>query len=260
MSAADPDPTGVLLAVDDRGVAAVTLNRPNRANTFNQPMLDAIAAALARWEADPAVRLVVLRAAGRHFCGGAEIGGEFAHGPEARNTVPAVCARFAALSRPTVALVHGACVGGGVALAAACDIVLAANEAVFAVPEVRLGLTPGPLLPLMAAGLGLRGLRRYGLSGERFGPAAALQCGLVHETGELALMERRLAEIVDALLLGAPGAVARTKQGLVDAAGGFEPGLIAALEQDFEARREGAEAQEGAASFRAGRKPAWYPG
>ena len=115
----------VLRSLDRRGVATLTLNRPDKGNAYDQAMLDALAGEAARLAADPAVRIVVLRGSGRHFCVGAEIGAATPEG--SRVTIPALCAALDALPKPTVALVHGACIGGGVALLSCCDVVLTAR-------------------------------------------------------------------------------------------------------------------------------------
>ena len=94
-----------------------------------------------------------------------------------------------AIPKPTVAVVEGGCVGGGLAFAACCDVVLATESAFFSVPEVRLGMVPG-LAPLFARALGPRALRRYALSGEQFSAADALRLGFVHEICEAARLGR----------------------------------------------------------------------
>jgi len=103
--------------LDRRGVATLTLNRPEKGNRYNQAMLDTLVAETARLGVDPTVRAIVLRAGGKHFCVGAEIGDEQPRAKDApRASIPGLCLAFDSLPKPTIALVHGACIGGGVLL------------------------------------------------------------------------------------------------------------------------------------------------
>ena len=112
---------------------------------------------------------------------------------------------------PTVALVHGACFGGGTGLLAACDVVIAADDANFSIAEVRWGLTAAIIIPQLNDAIGARQVRRYALTGERFAAAEARRIGLVHEIVPAAELEAAGARIVDALLQNGPQAVAETK-------------------------------------------------
>src|SRR5207302_3941431 len=91
--------------------------------------------------------------------------------------------------RPTLALIHGGCFGGGVGIAAACDIAIAAEDAVFALTEVRWGITPAPVIPLLVDRIGVRAAGRLALTGERFDAATARRLGLVHELCPAAELE-----------------------------------------------------------------------
>jgi methylglutaconyl-CoA hydratase len=254
----------VLSTTDRRGVATLTLNRPGKGNAYNQPMLDRLAAEIARLGAEPAVRALVLRGAGRHFC----VGGDILDDPQAqtgdgatpRIMMPAICYELDTLGKPTIALVHGACFGGGFALASCCDILLAEKETFFAVPELRLGFAPGPVTPYFLRGLGARQLRRYLISGERFGAADGLRMGLVHEIYDAEAGGEVLAKLLGNVLLSAPQAVAVTKARLRQL-GWTAPTKAALAELQIEFRKdfESPEGVEGRASFRARRKPAWAP-
>jgi methylglutaconyl-CoA hydratase len=246
----------VLRSLDRRGVATLTLNRPDKGNAYDQAMLDALAGEAARLAADPAVRIVVLRGSGRHFCVGAEIGAATPEGP--RVTIPALCAALDALPKPTVALVHGACIGGGVALLSCCDVVLAARTAFFSLPEVRLGFAPGPLIPLFLRAIDPRSLRRYLLSGERFGTEAAMRMGLVHELCDADAADAALARLIGELLLAGPNALAQAKRLFLRfATAPPAPELLAELQREFEQGFNAPEAAEGRRSFREKRKPRW---
>jgi len=255
--AASPDAV-VLRSLDRRGVATLTLNRPDKGNAYDQAMLDALEGEVARLAADPVVRVVVLRGSGKHFCVGAEIGVAAPTQEGPRVTVPALCVALDALPKPTVALVHGACIGGGVALLSCCDVVLAARDAFFALPEVRLGFAPGPLIPLFLRAIDPRSLRRYLLSGERFSAEAAVRSGLVHELCEADGLDAALARLIDELLLAGPNALAQAKRLFLHfAPSPPSPQLLAELQREFEQGFNSPEATEGRSSFREKRKPRW---
>jgi methylglutaconyl-CoA hydratase len=258
-------PSPVLLAdVDRRGIATLTLNRPDKGNSYSPALLEALLDACARLGADPAVRVIVLRGAGRHFCAGAEIGGappqagEGRGGGAPRASIPMTCLALDAVPKPTVALVHGACIGGAVAMVACCDVVIAAQGAFFALPEVRLGFAPGPLIPFFLRAIEARRLRRYLLSGERFAAEEALRIGLAHEVCAVDAAEAALARIADELLLAGPNAAAHAKELLRRQAPPPSRELLEALQREFDARFDSAEAVEGRASFREKRNPNWY--
>lgn len=250
----------VLMEVSARSVATLTLNRPEVGNACDSETLALLAEFLDRAAADPAVHVIVLRGAGRNFCSGADV-------RKQREAVqPAlsffdICEKLDCFAKPAISVVHGGCIGGGLALAACCDVALAADDAFFALPEVRLGMAPGALALYFLRALGVRGLRRYMLSGERFSANAAQQLGLIHEAYPADALEVALGQIVDAMLLGAPDAQARAKVVALqrDRAGMTEE-AARALQASFDAHIMNDEAREGRLSFQEKRKPSWYPG
>ncbi len=256
-------PDVVLCTTDQNGVATLTLNRPDKGNAYNQAMLDALAVVLARLRDDTAVRAVVLRGTGKHFCVGGDILGDpKPHTGDAgqRTMLPALCHALDHLPKPTVAFIHGACFGGGFALAACCDVVLAERQSFFCVPELRLGFSAGPITPYFLQALGPRHLRRYLLSGERFTAEQAVRMDFVHEIYEADAGERMLAELLDNILLSAPSAVAEAKAHLHQSRWTPPtPDLLAELQIEFRKGYESADGVEGRASFRDKRRPAWAP-
>src|SRR5262249_34339997 len=180
MSGAGATEAAVLRAVDRRGIATLTLNRPEKGNSYSPAMLDALLDAVRRLGADPAVRALVLRGSGRHFSAGAEIGAPAAK-DKPRTSIAALCLELDSVAKPIIALVHGGCIGGAVALISCCDMVIAARNAFFSLPEVRLGFPPASLIPFFLRAIDARALRRYLLSGERFSADEALRIGLVHQ-------------------------------------------------------------------------------
>jgi methylglutaconyl-CoA hydratase len=257
----EPDVTFQTIAVEisARRIATVILNRPERGNAFDQVMLDELGQELAALAADETARIVVLRGSGRHFCTGADLAGRAAAAPApaaAHASLRDVLAALDALPKPTLALVHGAAVGGGAAFAACCDAVIATEDAFFSIPEVRVGMPPLGVAPFLVRAIGHRQFRRYGLSGERIGAAEALRLGLAHQVCAADALEETWAGIADAFLHGAPGAIRTLKNA---AAQYSSPVLTDALATPAPHDSKTPEAQEGIASFREKRKPSWYP-
>jgi methylglutaconyl-CoA hydratase len=256
-----PDVTLQTIAIEisARRIATVMLNRPERGNAFDQVMLDELGQALAALAADEAARIVVLRGSGRHFCTGADLAGRAAAAPApaaAHASLRDVLAALDALPKPTLALVHGAAVGGGAAFAACCDAVIATEDAFFSIPEVRVGMPPLGVAPFLVRAIGHRQFRRYGLSGERIAAAEALRLGLAHQVCAADALEATFAGIADAFLHGAPGAIRTLKSAAAQYA---SPVLAEALATQAPHDSKTPEAQEGIASFREKRKPSWYP-
>jgi methylglutaconyl-CoA hydratase len=258
----------VLHAVDARGVATVTLNRPRRNNAYNGEMIGALLDLLPRLAADAAVRVLVLRGNGPHFQAGADLTwidevreqGEAANLEVSRRTAEAVRGlnRF---PKPTIALVHGGCFGGGIGVIAACDVVIAEDSAQFAITEARWGLMASIIIPQLNGAMGLRQVRRYALSCERFGAPRAQQIGLVHEVCAAGALDATAAPVIDAFLKSAPDAMAGTKAlALAHAAQDMDADYFEALVDVHARKRASDEAVEGLASFREKRDPAWYPG
>jgi methylglutaconyl-CoA hydratase len=251
--------SGVEVEVSSRGIATILLNRPERSNAIDQAALDALARQFASLAADERARVVVLRGAGKHFCAGADLVTR-ASAPEpaaAQTTIVDMLAALDRLPKPTVAAVHGAAIGAGAALAACCDVVVAADSAFFSIPEVRIGMAPLGVTPFVIRAIGHRSFRRYGLSGERLSAAEALRIGLAHEAVPAEQLDAKLTEVVDALLHGAPGAQRTLKDGMEHWAAPAIEAIVAARPSHGSSRTP--EALEGIASFREKRKPSWYP-
>ena len=178
----------VLLDINARGVATVTLNRPEVGNAYNAALLDGLIAGLTDLAGNPAVRCLVIKGAGKHFQAGADIRwlGEVAHYPPAENYAASVATTRAMqllneFPKPTIAIVHGACFGGGVGIVCCVDVAFATPDSQFGITEIRVGVSPTPISTHMVNAIGLRHTRRYALTGERFGAAEAERIGLIHE-------------------------------------------------------------------------------
>jgi len=255
------------LETDVRGIATLTLNRPEVANAYDEALLRAITAAMERLATDSAVRALVIRGAGKHFQAGADINWLnhlSRQGPDANYEASIITVRFSRtlneFPKPTIAVIHGACFGGGVGIACCVDVALATPEAQFGITEVRVGIAPTPISTFMVGAIGLRQTRRYALTGERFGAEEAARIGLVHEVVTSTQMEPRVDAVLDAVLASAPGAIAATKLSFLGANGLLlsdrELGLLA---HEGWMQRQSAEGQEGTSAFREKRRPAWYP-
>jgi methylglutaconyl-CoA hydratase len=260
--------TTVLWEMDRRGVATVTLNRPEVNNAYNGELIHGLLSAMDDLGARQELRVVVLRGNGKHFQAGADLRwlAAVAAQPQAENvrvsraTAEAVH-RLNTLPVPTVALVHGGCFGGGTGIVAACDIVIAADDAVFSISETRWGLMAGIIIPQLNDAMGVRQVRRYALTGERFDAREARRIGMVHEVVPLAELESAGARILDQLLQNAPEANAQTKAVILESAWGTVPDQkFDRLVKQHAAKRLSREATEGLASFRERRPASWYPG
>jgi len=256
----------VLLTVDARGVATVTFNRPEVNNAYNGALIDGLLRTLDTLDRQPELRAVVLRGNGRHFQAGADLtwireirGQDAAANERASMATAEAVRRLNEAPCPTVALIRGACIGGGTGIAAACDVVVAAEDAFFAISETRWGLMAGIIIPQLVDAMGIRQLRRYALTGERFDAHEARRIGLAHEVVPADQLEAAGARIVDAILMNAPDATQQTKRrSLLVAQSLLDAKAVEALVREHAAKRQSPEADEGLASFAEKRKPAWY--
>lgn len=248
------------------GVATIWMNRPDKHNAFNETLIAELDAAFAQLDADDSVRVVVLAGRGKSFSAGADLNWMKAQGEasEAANVADArkladMLARLATLTKPTIARVHGAALGGGMGLASACDICVASRRAVFATSEVKFGLTPATISPYVLRAIGPRQAHRYFLTAERIDATRAHALGLVHELIEdEATLDAKLAELVAAILLGGPAAQAAAK----DLIRAVAHQAVTETVLDDTARRIAAlratpEAKEGLSAFLDKRPPAW---
>jgi methylglutaconyl-CoA hydratase len=256
------------LTIDPRGVARLTLNRPEVKNAFNEQLIGDLADAMGRLSADKGVRIVVLTGSGDAFSAGADLsmmnrvaGYSPAENKQDARRLAHMLNAIYSCEKPVIGLVNGACMGGGVGLASACDIVIAAEEAFFALSEVRLGLIPAVISPFVVRAIGVRQARRYFLTGERFDAMTAKAIGLAHMVCMKAQMEGTLQGVIDNLLACGPSAQKEAKALIrivshrpIDEAVMEE---TAALIARVRASEEG---KEGVTAFLEKRKAAWMKG
>ncbi len=247
------------------GVAVLWLNRPEVRNAFNETMIGELTAAFGELEADPAVRAVVLAGRGKVFCAGADLNWMKRMGDmgfeENRNDAMGfgtMLNRLHAMKKPTIARVHGAAFAGGMGLIAACDIAVASTDTEFSVSEVRLGLTPATISPYVLAAMGERAAHRYFLTAERFPAAEAYRIGFVQDLVQPAELDATVNAILGAVIQGAPGAHALTKD-LIRAVAKrpITPELMAEMAGRIATARASDEGREGVSAFLEKRTPSW---
>lgn len=253
------------VSTDRRGVATLTLSRPEVHNAFNDRVIADLTTAFGTLADDPAVRGLILTGAGASFSAGGDLDWMRSMTryteDENRRDALALARMLDALDRfpkPTVARVNGAALGGGVGLVACCDIAIAADSARFGLTEVRLGLAPATIAPYVVRAIGPRQARRYFLTGERFDAARALALGLVHEVVPAQQLDTAVERIVADLLRGGPAALGECKALVRMVQETPEREALMAATADLIARmRVTPEGQEGLAAFFEKRTPAW---
>ncbi len=262
---ADTGEAKLLIEVTEAGVATATLNRPEVRNAFDEELIGALSDAFADLALDKTLRALVLQGNGKSFSAGADLNymarAARASAEENRAQARALAVmldRLDRFPRPTLVLIQGAAIAGGLGLVAACDVAVAVDGAVFSLSEVRLGLAPAVVAPYVIRAMGPRAARRYFVTAERFGTDEAHRIGLVSEVVApdqlIAVRDRLLAEFTK----GGPNAQAAAKAAVeqfrdrpIDAALAEETAeLIASL-------RETDEGKEGIAAFLEKRPPAW---
>ena len=267
----DVSPTSELVDIDAtlEGAVTVTMNRPERKNAFDAGLISALAEAFEDLQGAEGVRVVFLRGAGGTFSAGADLdwmrAAVDASEADNRDDAMALARMLKALwDLPplTVALVEGAAFGGGVGLAAACDLAIATADARFSFSEVKLGLIPATISPYVVAAIGPRTARALFASGRPFDAETAMRIGLVGEVvGDAAALEAAQARIAAEMIACAPGAIAEAKRLASDVyARDIDDGLLRETARRIAAARVGEEGQEGVRAFLERRKPAWANG
>jgi methylglutaconyl-CoA hydratase len=255
----------VNLQRDPRGFATLWLDRAEKNNAFDARIINELNQALAQVEAEPGLRFILLRGRGRHFSAGADLAWMQASAQLGRQAnlddaqaLAELMYRLAGLPIPTLAVVQGAAFGGAVGLVSCCDLAIGAEDALFSLSEVRIGLIPAVISPFVVKALGERQARRYMLSAERFSGRDALALGLLHEVAPMAELEAVVERWVDNLLQNSPAAL-RACKGLLTQVGGGLPdaGVRRYTESAIADIRVSAEGQEGLAAFLEKRNPAW---
>jgi methylglutaconyl-CoA hydratase len=254
----------MLTIVSDGPVVRVTLNRPEVRNAFNEDLIAQITTWAESVQADGPARVAVLSGAGKVFCAGADLTwmSKMVGYTRDENVRDArtMARMFDALDRlpiPLIGRIHGAALGGGVGLAAVCDIVVAAEDASFAFTEVKLGILPAVISPYAIAKIGVSAARELFLTGARFSAERAQAIGLVHAIGAEADLDRMVAKYVNDLTTSAPQAVAAAKRLIADVSGATRTVATELTIDAIADRRVSPEGQEGMGAFLAKRPPSW---
>lgn len=257
------------LEIEQRGaVRWIWLARPEVRNAFNAELVAELAAAFAAVEASPETRVVVVAGRGSAFCAGADLNwmrsmAALVDAPDGHAANQADALKVArmfqavhACSRPVIARVHGDAFGGGVGLAAACDIVVAAQGVGFALSEVKLGIVAATISPHLVRAMGPRQAARYMLTAEKLDAARARELGLVHEVVAADDIDAEIERLVRHLLTASPAALAATKKLLADVVETpRDDVLLAATAKCIADARTSPEGREGVAAFLEKRPP-----
>lgn len=246
-------------------VATLWMNRPDLHNAFDETVIAELTAACIALDEDKDVRVVILAGRGKSFSAGADLNwmkraannGIDDNLNDAR-ALAHMLRTLAEMKKPTIARVQGAALGGGMGLAAACDIAVASTKAVFATSEVKFGIIPSAISPYVLRAIGARQATRYFQSAERIDAARAREIGLVHETVEPDALDAKVQEIVGSLLQGGPHAQAAAKD-LIRAVSGqpVNETLVEETAHRIAHLRATPEAREGIGAFLDKRQPNW---
>jgi len=252
----------ITLATDPRGIATLTLNRPERHNAMSAQMIAELTDAAARIAADDGIRAVILTGAGDSFCAGADLGWMQDQMAADSATRAAGARRLALMLRalnelpkPLIGRVNGQAFGGGLGLIAVCDLAIAADSAVFAFSETRLGIIPATIGPYVIARMGEARAREVFFSARRFTAPEAQRLGLIARTAPD--LDAAVEAEVAPYLATAPAAVARAKALVRSLGPVIDDAVIDRTAAALVAAWESPEAQEGITAFFARRKPGW---
>lgn len=252
------------LTRDARGVATLTLNRPDKHNAMNAAMIDDLADVAATLGRDPAVRVVVLTGTGESFCAGGDLAwmqAQMAASADERaagaRRLAAMLGALNALPKPLIGRIQGPAYGGGLGLICVCDVAIGALGARFGLTETRLGLIPATIGPYVLARLGEAMARRVFMSARLFPASEAVTLGLLARAVAPADLDTAVEAEVAPYLACAPGAVASAKALALRLGGGIDSAAVEHSIAQLVARWESAEADEGIAAFFGKRKAQW---
>lgn len=246
------------------GVATLSLQRPEVRNALSPEMIREVVKEAKAADKDPTVRVIVLRGAGDFFCAGADLQWmkSSLHGTKAQNKKDAtlisdLMSTLYNLKKPLVVIAQGAAIGGGVGLVAVADVVIASDDCVFGLSEVKLGIIPSIIAPYVLAKIGTSQSRRYFMTGERITATRAREIGLIHEVVPVLQLDEALILLVQSLTSGGPKAIVAAKQMVKDLAPKITSAVVNKTINTIASIRITPEAQEGMTAFLEKRKPSW---
>ena len=249
------------------GVMQITMSRADVFNAFDEAMIVELDSAFAQLIADDSVRVIVLAGSGKHFSAGADLKWMQRASQESREWNLADARRFAAMlaridssPKPTLARIQGAALGGGVGLACACDIAIAADNASFAISEAKFGILPAVIGPYLINAVGKRHARRLALTMTRIRAPEAQALGLVHQCCSLDELDTTVDACAQELLAGGPQSQAEIKSFFSQLEVGPVTEEVRELSAQTISRVRGTdEAREGFAAFLDKRPANWIP-
>ena len=257
----------ITIDTDARGVATLTLNRPDRHNALSAAMIAEITEAAGRLGRDPAVRVVVLAAAGESFCAGGDLGwmreqmaADAATRAREATKLAMMLQALNTLPKPLIGRVQGNAFGGGIGVMSVCDVAVGADTARFGLTETRLGLIPATIGPYVLARMGEAMARRVFMSARLFGAEEAVRLGLLARAVPAEGLDAAVEAEVRPCLACAPGAVAAAKALTRRLGPPIDEAVIAETIEALVRCWEGPEASEGIDAFFDKRKPAWAQG
>ncbi|MDR3477298.1 MAG: enoyl-CoA hydratase-related protein [Gammaproteobacteria bacterium] len=255
----------VILVTMTEGIATITLNKPEKRNAMDGVLVANLMSVLAEIATNKNIGVIILRANGEHFCAGADIAWmqKIATAPEADNQADAL--QLAKLMyaiytypKPVIVLAHGATLGGGLGLVAACDIAIAANNASFAFSEVKIGIVPSVVSPYVIKAMGERAARYYFLTAARFGADEAHRIGFVHQVVDPQALNSVGVTIANEILKHSRSAVSEAKRLIQTVASEkVSDDLIRYTAEHLATMRTTADAREGLQAFLEKRMPTW---
>ena len=264
----------VITSIDHRGIATVTLNRPEKHNALDDEMINELTAALKQigatntqqTDAKQPVGVMILAAEGNTFSAGADLQwmkrmGTFSYEENIRDAdaLTEMLDTLNQLPIPTIAQIQGPAFGGALGLISCCDIAIATTKSSFCFSEVKIGLIPATISPHVIKAIGERNARRYFLSAEMISASQAMNIGLIHEVVKNNQLDSTIQETVNGLLKNSPAAMNAAKQLVRDIA--QHPIGDANISQETSKRladiRLSEEGQEGLSAFLEKRKPRW---
>jgi len=254
----------ITVETDARGVAVLTLARADKHNAMSAQMISELTAAATQLAEDDAVRVVVLTGAGKSFCAGGDLGWMQAQREMDAATRSAEAGKLAAmlgalntLPKPLIGRVQGNAFGGGVGMAAVCDVAIGVDTLKMGFTETRLGIIPATIGPYVLARMGEGRARRVFMSARLFGAAEAVDLGLLAKVVPAADLDTAIEAEVLPYLSCAPGAVAAAKQLARDLGPRIDADVVDHTIAALAARWETDEAAEGIGAFFDKRKAAW---
>lgn len=251
-------------SIDDRGVAFVTLSRPEIHNAFNDKLIAEITEQFELLDADSNIRLVVLSGEGKSFCAGADLNWmssmvEYSmeeNIADSRNLAK-MFQTINYFSKPVIGKINGHALGGGVGVVAVCDYAITHEKAKFGFTEVRLGLVPAVISPFCINKIGESNARAWFLSGEMFQGNKAKEMGLIHEVTTLENFDSRTEEIIESHLKAGPEAAIAAKVLINDVLATDEEDLETYTCTEIAKKRISDEGQMGMKALLNKEKPTW---